>query len=243
VHDGDAVAELLRLFQVVGREEDGHPPSRPQAGDVVEELEADARVQADGRLVEEQHLGIRDQRPGDLEAAALAPAVGVDRTVDERAELERVDDLVDAPYCGGRLQAPEAGVHGQVAATRERAVDHRVLEHHGADPACRHGSVATSKPASRARPAVGAMVVVSMPTVVDLPAPFGPSSPNTSPWATSKVRPFTASTPRGRSWSGCGSRSRKRMWRWWGRHDRRTPGATGCDVADVTVPAVSHRVP
>ena len=52
------------------------------------------------------------------------------------------------------------------------------------------------RPAGRV-PAVGAIVVVSIPTVVDLPAPFGPSSPNTSPSATSKSIPLTASTPPG----------------------------------------------
>ena len=41
------------------------------------------------------------------------------------------------------------------------------------------------------------MVVVSIPMVVDLPAPFGPSSPNTSPGATSKSTPRTASIPPG----------------------------------------------
>ena len=56
---------------------------------------------------------------------------------------------------------------------------------------------ATSKPARRAVPAVGATVVVSIPTVVDLPAPLGPSSPNTSPVATSKCSGFTAATPPG----------------------------------------------
>jgi len=53
---------------------------------------------------------------------------------------------------------------------------------------------ATSKPARRAVPAVGATVVVNIPTVVDLPAPLGPSNPNTSPGATSKCRGFTAAT-------------------------------------------------
>ena len=59
------------------------------------------------------------------------------------------------------------------------------------------GSAATSKPASRALPEVGSIVVVSIPTVVDLPAPFGPSRPKTSPAATSKSIPITASTPPG----------------------------------------------
>src|SRR4051812_30628297 len=59
------------------------------------------------------------------------------------------------------------------------------------------GRAATSKLARRARPEVGAMVVVSMPTVVDLPAPLGPSRPKTSPGATSKEMSFTAWTPPG----------------------------------------------
>src|SRR3954452_2154272 len=57
------------------------------------------------------------------------------------------------------------------------------------------GCLATSNPASRALPPVGLTVLVSMPITVDLPAPLGPSRPNTSPAATSKSIPFTASTP------------------------------------------------
>ena len=59
------------------------------------------------------------------------------------------------------------------------------------------GCFATSKPASLAVPLVGEIVVVSIPIVVDLPAPFGPSRPNTSPEATSKSMPLTASMPPG----------------------------------------------
>ena len=43
------------------------------------------------------------------------------------------------------------------------------------------GSPATSIPATRARPAVIESSVVSIFTVVDLPAPLGPRKPNTSP--------------------------------------------------------------
>jgi hypothetical protein len=56
------------------------------------------------------------------------------------------------------------------------------------------GSAATSKPASRAVPLVGAMVVVSMPMVVDLPAPFGPGKPKTWRGGTVKLRPSSATT-------------------------------------------------
>ena len=83
VHDRHAVAKLLRLVQVVRREQDRHLAARSQAPDHVEQLVADARVEADGRLVEEQHLGPGDQRAGDLEPAALPAAVAADRPVEQ----------------------------------------------------------------------------------------------------------------------------------------------------------------
>ena len=44
---------------------------------------------------------------------------------------------------------------------------------------------------------IAPIVVVSMPTVVDLPAPFGPSRPNTVPAGTVKLTPATARTSPG----------------------------------------------
>ncbi len=55
-------------------------------------------------------------------------------------------------------------------------------------------SLTTSWPATHARPPVGATRVVSMPMVVDLPAPLGPSRPKNSPCGTSRSMPRTAST-------------------------------------------------
>jgi hypothetical protein len=87
--------------------------------------------------------------------------------------------------CAGDLQPPTVsgavGVDGPVveAAKRERA-DH-VL-----DMSLRVGS---GQAQSRAWPDVGATVVVSMPTVVDLPAPFGPRAPNTSSRSTADPTP------------------------------------------------------
>lgn len=54
------------------------------------------------------------------------------------------------------------------------------------------GSVATSIPPVRATPEVGRTRVVRIPMVVVLPAPLGPSSPNTSPAATENESPSTA---------------------------------------------------
>ena len=56
------------------------------------------------------------------------------------------------------------------------------------------GSATTSMPATQARPPVGSTSVVSMPIVVDLPAPLGPSRPKNSPPLTSRSMPQTAGT-------------------------------------------------
>src|SRR5215210_7282984 len=52
-----------------------------------------------------------------------------------------------------------------------------------------------SCPATHARPAVGGSSVVSMWTVVDFPAPFGPRKPYTSPGSTRRSMPSTARGP------------------------------------------------
>src|ERR1700733_13177986 len=54
------------------------------------------------------------------------------------------------------------------------------------------GSRPTSYPATRARPEVGVNRPQSMRMVVDLPAPFGPRKPNTSPLRTSRLMRSTA---------------------------------------------------
>ena len=54
------------------------------------------------------------------------------------------------------------------------------------------GSRMTSNPQTRAVPSFGASSVVSMRIVVVLPAPFGPSSPKTSPRSTRRSRQSTA---------------------------------------------------
>ena len=53
-------------------------------------------------------------------------------------------------------------------------------------------SLTMSKPLMIAVPEVGVSSVTIMRMSVDLPAPFGPSSPKISPSSTSKLRPLTA---------------------------------------------------
>src|SRR5690242_697325 len=55
-------------------------------------------------------------------------------------------------------------------------------------------SVSTSCPHTRARPDVGARYPVIIFIVVDLPAPFGPRKPSTSPFGTIKETSSTAAS-------------------------------------------------
>ncbi len=55
-------------------------------------------------------------------------------------------------------------------------------------------SLTTSRPMTRAVPAVGGSRVVRILTAVVLPAPFGPSRPSTVPVSTSRSIPHSAST-------------------------------------------------
>ncbi len=56
------------------------------------------------------------------------------------------------------------------------------------------GALATVTPSTVMRPAVGRTSVLMQPSVVLLPAPFGPSRPKNSPAWTANDTPRTAST-------------------------------------------------
>ena len=79
VDDADAVGELLRLLEVVGREHDGGP-ALAQAPHVAPERAAQLDVHAGGRLVEEEHARLVHERLADeeppLHAARERAAVG-----------------------------------------------------------------------------------------------------------------------------------------------------------------------
>ena len=68
---GDAVGELLRLVEVVGREED-RLAERAQRADEIPRSAARGRVEPGRRLVEEHELGVADQRDAEVETPLLA---------------------------------------------------------------------------------------------------------------------------------------------------------------------------
>src|SRR4051794_12048373 len=124
MHDRDAVGEVLGLVEVMGRDENRQLVATAQPGEDVEQLHADARVEPDGRLVEEEDARARDEGPCDLHPSPLAAAVSADGPVDEVAQPDRVHEFLDSPLGLRRLDAPEATVQIEVAATGQGAIDH-----------------------------------------------------------------------------------------------------------------------
>ena len=97
----------LDLVEQVARQQDGHPPLAHEPSQQLQHLDDAERVDRRGRLVEDQHVGILDQRVGDAETLEHAARVGVGPVVGAIGQPDLLEDLVD-----GRL--------GQVARTRFR---------------------------------------------------------------------------------------------------------------------------
>ena len=95
VHDHQPVAERIRFFEVVGREEDGGAPF-PQVADVVPQVGPVLRVEPGARFVEEQHLGPVDDAQGHVQPPALAARIGLGPSVGELGEVEDGQHLVSS---------------------------------------------------------------------------------------------------------------------------------------------------
>ena len=107
--DGHAVAHLLDLTEQVGIEQDRHPALRSQAEDEVAKPLDAFRVEAIGRLVEQQDFRFRQQRLGQGEALAHPVGVGADLRADALGQADAVDDFARGLFVEG------AGVAGQDA--------------------------------------------------------------------------------------------------------------------------------
>src|SRR3954465_11088223 len=107
--------------------------ARARAGDRVEQLEPDARIESDRRLVEEQDAWLGDQRAGDLEAPPLAAAVAADLAGEDLVEPERLGEIGDPRRRRLEVDAPQLGVQLEVRTAGEAAVDDGVLEDDAAD--------------------------------------------------------------------------------------------------------------
>ena len=90
VDDGDALRQVVGLFQVVRRQHDGQPVLARQPGDLAPHVGPRLRVEAGRRLVQKQHLRLVDQAHRDVELALHAAG---ERARDALARVREVEPL------------------------------------------------------------------------------------------------------------------------------------------------------
>ena len=117
IDDRDAVAELVGLGHVVGREQDR--PARHRRLPFHDELANPTRgrhVQAQGRLIEEQDPGVVEEAPGHVHLLALAGRQGADPLDPLFPEADGLDELVDPAPALLSGEAVELAEHPELLA-------------------------------------------------------------------------------------------------------------------------------
>ncbi len=162
-------------------------PSRPRRSQERRAL----RVEARQRLVEQHHLGTRQERHRDAQPLALSHRHAIDATVGELAQVEGVDRaldaLADAPARNHRDPRPELelaahgqpGVQAPVAGGQER--DERLVAN-----AVLPGAVT---PHTSALPRSGSIRPAAMRSIVVLPAPLRPPTHVSVPGSSARSTP------------------------------------------------------
>src|SRR2546430_13103124 len=95
VDDGDAVAELVCLEEVVRREDDRGAAFMELAHDAAQLARAD-RVETDRRLVEEEDARPMQQRSGEMQPLLHAARVALNALVSPVAEVYECEELLDS---------------------------------------------------------------------------------------------------------------------------------------------------
>ena len=142
----DAVREPVGLVEVLGREQHGRAGGHARL-DRLPELEAAARVEPGGGLVEEQHRRAGHQRRGEVESAAHAAGVGLRQAVGGVGEREALEQLARALLRRAAAEVVEPPDHLEVLEAGEVLVDGRVLARRG-----RSARAAPPRPSPRRGP-------------------------------------------------------------------------------------------
>ena len=114
VHDSDPIAHRERLFLVVGHVHEGDPDLDLDPLQFELELAPEFEVECAERLVEEQHRGPIDERPGERHALLLAARQLVRLSALVAGQLHELECLADA--------IPRLGLGDALAAQPERHV-------------------------------------------------------------------------------------------------------------------------
>ena len=194
VDDDDVVAGALQLAEQVRGDQDRDAEVGVDAADQAEHLVAADRVEAVGRLVEQDQLRVVDQGLGELDPLLHAGRVAADGAVALLVEADVAQRVGGALAGRGRRQPGHAAPCGR--RTRwptRRAAGSRARACSPTRSRMAAPSVATSRPSTAARPAVAGSRPSRILISVDLPAPLAPTSP-TTPGSMSTVSSETAVT-------------------------------------------------
>ncbi len=127
----DALAQVHRLADIVGDEDDGHAAARPHLQQLAAQHLAGHGVERGEGLVHQQHLRLDGQRPGEADALLHAARQLVRKGIGEIAEADGAEQgkgplaafgLVVTAQRQRELDIPRDGAPGQEAGR---------LEHHG----------------------------------------------------------------------------------------------------------------
>ena len=109
------VAQRLDVLQVVGREDEGGAALVVERAEELAQATLAHHVQADRRLVEVEHLGIVQQRRGDVAPHPLAEAELAHRGVELVAEVEQVDEPVEVVAVARRGRSGTSSAAGRTS--------------------------------------------------------------------------------------------------------------------------------
>ncbi|MCK7516214.1 MAG: hypothetical protein MZV64_00040 [Ignavibacteriales bacterium] len=189
VDDRHAVAQFLGFDHVMGGQQQCAEfvciqPAADQLADVARR----AHVQAQGRLVEEEHFGVGQESAHDVHLLPQARREVGRFRVDAVLQPDHLQQVNDALVGFLRWHAVELREHPQVLAHGQQPVARRLSARDHVDARPDQMRVLDHVVGGDTRqPEVGARSVVRILIRVVLPAPFGPSSPNSSPRSTVRL--------------------------------------------------------
>ena len=127
VHDRDPAA-VLGLVHVVRGQEDGDRLAVPELVDVLPDVRPRLRIEAHGRLVEEEDARRVDQPARYLQASLHAAREGSDEMVSAVGEADHGEHQLEPLGTDLGLDAVELGVKLEVLGSRQVVVERRLLK-------------------------------------------------------------------------------------------------------------------
>src|SRR5688500_3929423 len=130
VHHHDPVAKAHRLDLIVGDVHRGGAEAAAQRGDLPAHLDPELGVEVGERLVEQEDLGMPDDRPPQCHPLALAAGELLRLPVEQLTDTQQLRGLLHPGVDRGSGQLPELERKAQVVPDREVGIQGIILEYH-----------------------------------------------------------------------------------------------------------------